>query len=357
LEKRLMPRFFPRQLEEKNSSFSTGMIIALIIGGIAGVTTLLSTVLTYLQRKKKAFVYAQVEFAFFLLFGLLLVSIAAITTALPPSNASCVATVWLMNIGYTFELLPLILKIGAINKLLQAAKKMKRIKLSKNYLYGMVALSCGVVIVFMIIWTALDRPKKEGQFELTDMETIDGDTIVTVEYSCRSDSPAWEIVSVGFQALLLLCGSLLAFTTRKTKNDINETNTVAFLLYSNFVCVLLRSIRILVLLTNPIGVAVFNLSLSVVLSLDVFTAIVIYFFPKFSKVDSNDNRVSSRVSTLEMGWRNRVTRKSSVGSSEFRKPSIKSRLSISVKYLFAGPQSGSGEVPPSPTPAQIVGEA
>jgi len=248
-----------------------------------------------------------------LLFGLLLVSISAITTALPPTNGSCIASVWLINIGYTFEIVPLIAKIAAIHKFHQAAEKLQRIKFSKQSLYSAVALLAGLVILYMIIWTVIDRPKKEGDFKLLETENIDGTTAVSYTHSCRSNSSAWVIISIGTQVVMLLCGSLLAFMTRKTKNDINETSTVTFLIYSNFVFVLLRTI--LVFLEHKIDVTVWNLSLSLILSVDVLAAIGIYFFPKFLKVVDNyrasllrrsKKRSLSIVMLTEMGSTNNI---------------------------------------------------
>jgi len=298
LERRLIPPTFPRKIEERKSSVF--QIVALVFGAIAVVTTILCTIRTYLYRKNLVFVYAQVQFVFLLLFGLLLVSLSAITTALPPTNGSCIASVWLINIGYTFEIVPLIVKIAAINKFRQAAKKMKRIQLSKQYLYGSVALLSGIVIMCMIIWTVFDRPKKEGDFTLLVETVIMDRSTSTVSYahSCRSHSRVWVIISIGVQVVMLLCGSLLSFMTRKTKNDINETSTVAVLIYSNFVFVLLRAI--LVSLKDNIDVTVWNVSLSLILSVDVLAAIGIYFFPKFLRVDDN-NRASFRMPQTSRG--------------------------------------------------------
>lgn len=292
LERRLIPPTFPRKIEERKSSVF--QIVALVFGAIAVVTTILFMIRTYLHRKNLVFVYAQVQFVFLLLFGLLLVSLSAITTALPPTNGSCIASVWLINIGYTFEIVPLIVKIAAINKFRQAAKRMKRIKLSKQYLYGAVALLAGIDILYVIIWTCLDRPEKGDVFTLlAETVTMDGSTTVSYAHDCRSESSLWIFGSIGVQVVLLLCGSLLSFMTRKTKHDINETSTLAFLMYSNFVFTLLRAI--LVFLRNDIDVTTLNLSLSLLLSADVLASIGIYFFPKFLTVDDN-HRASHRAS-------------------------------------------------------------
>jgi len=298
LERRLIPPTFPRKIEERRSSVL--QIVALIFGAIAVVATILFTIRTYLYRNNLVFIYAQVRFVFLLLFGLLLVSLSAITTALPPTNGSCIASVWLINIGYTFEIVPLIVKIAAINKFRQAAKRMKRIRLSKQYLYGVVAVLVGLVILYMIIWTVIDRPKKEVNFTLLETVTSDGSTTVSYTHTCQSNSSAWVIISIGLQVVLLLCGSLLSFMTRKTKNDINETGTVAFLIYSNFVFMLLRAILVLLEHNTDVDVTVLILSLSLILSMDVLASIGIYFFPKFLKVDDN-HRASLRMSTIPTG--------------------------------------------------------
>ena len=193
---------------------SSAPTFALVLGILSVAATLVSTILTYVQRKRRVFIYAQIEFVFILLFGLLLVSLSAITAALLPSNANCVATVWLVNIGYSFELVPLVVKIAAINKLMQAAKKMRRITLNKQHLFRAVGVLTGIVIVYMIVWTVMDPPVRERDYQLTDTLTADGSTIVTSGCYCRSTRGVWAFVSVGFQALLLLCASVLAFTTR-----------------------------------------------------------------------------------------------------------------------------------------------
>merc|ERR1712003_544870 len=127
----------------------------------------------------------------------------------------------------------------------------RRITLNKQHLFRAVGVLTGIVIVYMIVWTVVDPPVKEQDYQLTDTVTDDESTIVTVGYYCRSTRGLWSFVSVGFQALLLLCASVLAFTTRKMKNDVNETTTVALLIYWNFICVLLRTI--LIFLQNQIG--------------------------------------------------------------------------------------------------------
>ena len=66
------------------------------------------------HRKKRSVRYAQVNFLYFLLAGLFLLAVSAVLMNIPKSDASCMAVNWLVLQGYTFELVPLILKVAAV---------------------------------------------------------------------------------------------------------------------------------------------------------------------------------------------------------------------------------------------------
>ena len=292
-----MPRSYPRHVQEKEESIIS--TVAAALGGVGAAATLLTVIITYNQRKRPVFVFAQVEFVFLLLFGLLLVSTGAVLTALPPTNLRCVFTAWLVNIGYSFELVPLVVKIFAINSLMQAAKRMKRIQLGRKLLFGAVAVLTGLVVVYMIFWTVFDPPVRRGNFQLTEVQDDSGSTVVSVAYYCQSKSEYWTLVSVGAQGLLLLCASVLSFMTRRMqRKDVNETNTISFLIYWNFVCVLLRGI--LLLLGDTIDVGRLNRSMSMILTADTIATILIYFLPKFMSKDEPNG--SDYLTTAEV-WR------------------------------------------------------
>eukprot|EP00522_Entomoneis_paludosa_P015756 CAMPEP_0172451532 /NCGR_PEP_ID=MMETSP1065-20121228/9543_1 /TAXON_ID=265537 /ORGANISM="Amphiprora paludosa, Strain CCMP125" /LENGTH=993 /DNA_ID=CAMNT_0013203495 /DNA_START=474 /DNA_END=3455 /DNA_ORIENTATION=- len=280
---RFIPRSYPRVIETKGETALNQIAIA--FGCLAVVMTFLAMVVTYRQRQRRVFQYAQVEFVFLLLLGMMLVSTGAVVSAIhPPSSGRCVASVWLVNVGYSFELVPLVVKIAAINRLMNAARNLKRIKLSRRFLFGVVALLTAVVALYMALWTALDAPHKAAEYTLTDRQSIGGETIVTQVFFCESGSDIWMLISVGSQGFLLLCASILAFLTRKVPKDINEANTISFLIYWNFVCVLLRTI--LLMLTDSIGASKVNQTSSLIMSADSIATVVIYFIPKFLSQDA-----------------------------------------------------------------------
>ena len=59
-----------------------------------------------------------------------------------------------MQVGYTLELVPLMVKIAALNRLMAAAAQMRRVTLKRRNLFLAVAVILGLVIVFLILWNS-----------------------------------------------------------------------------------------------------------------------------------------------------------------------------------------------------------
>lgn len=87
------------------------------------VFSIVFVTLTYLiVRHKKdipSIQFAQLDFLSVLLAGAFLVSIGSLLLSLPAADASCLASVWFVYIGCTLMLVPLIIKVAAINHLQQ----------------------------------------------------------------------------------------------------------------------------------------------------------------------------------------------------------------------------------------------
>lgn len=99
--------------------------------------------------------------------------------------------------------------MAAIASLISASSKFRRVRLDKTKLFTAVFVVGAIVVIFLVVWTILDPSEKTSEFNLTEDKTEEGDTIVLRTYYCSSESDAWLFVSVGWQALLLFCGTIL----------------------------------------------------------------------------------------------------------------------------------------------------
>ena len=287
-----VPRSYPRTISDESSSSVNGgsapiVYVATILGGITTVVVIITWMMVYRRREVHSIRMAQTEFLYLLLAGSLLIGFGAIIVGLPPSTASCATAIWFINLGYTLELVPLIVKVAAVNRLMGAARQFRRIVLTRKTLFGAVFGISAMVSIFLLVWTIVDPPNKNREYSLTnDVVTDDmghSRTVVDVVYFCSSDSLVWDYIAVGWNGILLLCATVLAVQTRTVQKDFNESQTLAFLIYSHFLFVALRLIVLLLSSGNSSTVNEATLSglRSLIFSVDTMATIFIYFLPKF----------------------------------------------------------------------------
>jgi hypothetical protein len=277
----LVPRTYPRVLQIQDGQ--NGLrYTAITVGCVAAISVLLSSVTVFLKRKTKVMVFSQVDFLSLVLFGLFAVSIGALVMTTTPSDASCVAIIWLINLGYTLMLVPLIVKVAAIHRLLTSGTSMRRTKIERHVLHRTVFIISFLVAVALIIWTCVDPPKRNEEYMLTDTVTKEGATVVTVNFYCSTESDAWKIAGLVWESLLLITASVLAFQTRNLVKEFNESRSLATMIYSHFVFVVAR-IFIFFLLPGVVSEHTLTMCLSLIFSVDTMAAIFIYFVPKFMK--------------------------------------------------------------------------
>jgi hypothetical protein len=212
--------------------------------------------------------------------GSFLIVVGATIQGLPASNGSCVAMTWLVNLGYTLEMGPLIVKVAAINRMMSAARSMRRIVIKRTSLFGAVIFLCFVMIVYLTVWTIVDIPRKEDEYELTERQNQNGDTVVEVSYFCASQSQGWQYGAVGWNVLLLLCATVIAYQTRNVHKKWNESRPLATMIYSHFVFVVLRMIT--VGLDAQLPPTSLQKVQSLLFSIDTVTGLAIYFIPKLA---------------------------------------------------------------------------
>lgn len=164
-------------------------------------------------------------------------------------------------------MVPLLVKIAAVNRLAQAALQMRRVKLDRRSLLGMALGLCSVVIAYLCIWTAMDSPDRKNDYELTGNKNEYGEYVVLVSHYCASESSYWVYSTLAGHGVLLIGGSVLAFQTRRLPGDINESRVLAILVYTQFLFLLLRTV--VTLLHDAIPVTDISRCQAIIFSIDV----------------------------------------------------------------------------------------
>ena len=279
-----IPSKYPRTVQEEEHSILG--YATLSVGAIGVIIVLYTSWAVYTHTNKPAIQFAQVDFLAMLLVGSFLVCIGSMLQSLPAGNATCVATIWFINLGYTIELVPLILKVGAVNKIMQASQNLRRVSVRKEVLYRVVGVICIPVTAGLAVWSAMDPPSRGTEYSLTNTLRQrgpiiwgDGDYVVSKTYYCHDgDSNAWQYGYLAWNAILLVCASVLAFQSRNIVVHFNESRTLAFLIYSHFVFVVLRICTFL--FSDQVDGSVLDHLRSVLYATDQMAACLIYFLPK-----------------------------------------------------------------------------
>eukprot|EP00581_Thalassiosira_minuscula_P002234 CAMPEP_0183744416 /NCGR_PEP_ID=MMETSP0737-20130205/65719_1 /TAXON_ID=385413 /ORGANISM="Thalassiosira miniscula, Strain CCMP1093" /LENGTH=852 /DNA_ID=CAMNT_0025980057 /DNA_START=73 /DNA_END=2631 /DNA_ORIENTATION=- len=293
LKSKMVPPTYPRNLQVQ--TFYDGpqaalVYVALVLGGTALLAVLTCFGLTWVWKKRKVIVYAQPEFLSLILTGLSMVAISAILHATPPSTGSCIVRTWMTFLGFSMELVPLIVKANAINYLFKQGANRNRVRIEKSMLYKIVAAVIACVIVYLIVWTVVDPSTKQSELSLLD------DTQVQASHYCASSSRYWRIISQVFLIVLLLIATVMATQGRNVDAGFNESKEMAAMIYSHFVFMLLRVLFFLFgaeVVKNDWGTVIAGMT-SIFLSLDTIICLGKYFFPKFRVAKGQTNPVPGR---------------------------------------------------------------
>ena len=110
-----------------------------------------------------------------------------------------------------------------MNRLMQAARKFRRVILKQEKLFGAVVAIEVLVFLYLIIWSVIDAPSRQTHFELTDTQTEEGEYVAQFSDYCASDSDGWMIGAVAWNFLLIVCATMFAFITRTFESHFRET--------------------------------------------------------------------------------------------------------------------------------------
>lgn len=108
-----IPRTYPRKVVQEPYNHGNEVLygFAVGVGCVVSVIVIATSVLAFIWRSRPLLVFCQVNFLFLLLIGLLLVAMGSVLVALEPQDSTCVLQNWCILLGYTLELVPLIVKV------------------------------------------------------------------------------------------------------------------------------------------------------------------------------------------------------------------------------------------------------
>ncbi|KAJ3279273.1 hypothetical protein HK104_001593 [Borealophlyctis nickersoniae] len=244
------------------------------------VVSLATAMFIAVYGEQRVIVSASRRLLYMIIFGSVL-SYLSIVTMFTQTNAGCLATAWLTNMGFSFMIGGLIFKTWRIASIFNSQGNRKAMKDAD--LLKRLAAFITLYLIYHIAWSIHDRPK----LYLFNHQIIDAQ--VTQAYKCTAGP--WSTGMLIIELVCLIVGVYVTVKVRNVPSAFNESRYIALALYNwLFIGVILQ---VILMVTNPSPDAAFVIqALSVILTAG--GAILLLFVPKAVLVISGKgNNVSS----------------------------------------------------------------
>jgi len=131
---------------------------------------------------------------------------------------------------------------------------------------------------------------------MSESKNEKGETMVfSNPYFTPNSRQSWSYAFVVFRFAMLVIATMQTFQTRSIRQEINETQTLATMIYSHFMFVCIRLVAMV--LDAKLSHATKIRVRSIIYSLDCVATILIYFVPKFvaARREDSDSISGSRI--------------------------------------------------------------
>jgi len=279
-----MPPGYPRTIQYRSNYNAWYMRLAQAFGCIVAATAVVAFLLCSKYSNTKVILFARPDFMKLISVGFCMTAFGGGTLhAMAPTSASCTGFVWVLVLGFTIEMIPVIVKTAAINKLIRSARRQQRVNISRSLLLARVAAVVTAVIALLITWTVLSGP------DISETRRVDPDdpNVIVWDSMCDSDMGFWRNIAFAYHFLLLMAAALLAYQSRDTMKQLNESRSIAWMIYSHFMFLILQMVFAVFYYTESFPASTIAFVTSLNYSFDTLVAMAIYIFPKLAEAMKN----------------------------------------------------------------------
>lgn len=275
-----LPYGYPRKFA--NDSSTTLHVSAMIFAIVAILVISFITYIVHQWRERLMLTLWNVDILIWVLIGAYTALIGSTAVAFRISNVTCMISSWTSILGIAIQLVPIIIKIGTVNKLVREARMMRPFELNPKVLDLYFLGSVLAIVLYLVIATVIDPAKARISATI-----VEGDLFTLTEGQyCAHSHKIWHTIDHAICGILILIASLLVFQSRDCFEEFNEGQGLSLMVYSFFVIQLLKIIVLDVTLSYFDG-SEYSYIESLLDSVGTMIAMCFYFGQKFMKVLSH----------------------------------------------------------------------
>lgn len=266
------------------------LAFGLSLCGLVIVTSIFWMIWTLRYRDKVVVKASQPIFLFQICVGTLIITSAIIPMSMqePISkrglDIACMATPWLISMGFVTTFSALFTKTWRLNKLFRNSRNMRRVVIRPRHVILPLIVLMIINFVVMLAWT-IDAPQIWQRNNVANYDTF-GRSIETVgrcEPSNKRRSTVYLIILVAIDLSVLVFSNYQAYLARILPTEFSESSHIAIAMASMLeICILGIP---LVLLTSPDPSIDFVIR-SLLASVTSLSILMPLFLPKFLRQNS-----------------------------------------------------------------------
>lgn len=215
----------PLSISDEASQGSNAFYAICFIGSVGFFICFSLFVLGIGYRKENAMIKSDWRFSCAFIFFCSLSNLSTLSFLGSTTNSSCMLRMWLQNVIVISSMSPLLIKIWRMHKILSAAHRFKKTRIThfKAFLYSLAIPF--VEIIMLIIVSFVDPP---AAIYRVDVEVL---YIQTIKCEHRSSSTYYIVQSIVY-GVIIAAGCALIIRTRKDNDEYGEAKQLAFALYN-----------------------------------------------------------------------------------------------------------------------------
>jgi hypothetical protein len=258
----------PADSAEDNILPGSGMYTTVIVIVALGVLTNLVVLVIMLAGKSKN-IWKAAQPVFLAAFGASSIFVNMSTLVFLGENTAttCLTRPWVFNIAFTSLFAILFIKVHRVNALFNN-KKMKKVRMGPMVLMTRVATIVIVEVCIQLLWTLIDPNSATIQLGTGPQ----GEWVETVV--CGSETAVFAIAAIGFKALLIVWGCVLAWKTRNVHGAFAESKQIMMVMYQ--IAFLSLIVLLLYYFLNVTNAAKVLIQAIVVLCVTLLSAILLF---------------------------------------------------------------------------------
>ena len=299
------------------------------------VMAIVSMIWVFVYRKHKILLASQPQFLYLIGIGSIMQTSAIFPVSFDEStgwnetqlNRACMASPWLLALGYIIVYSSLFTKLWRVNKVLQFTRR----KIKIRHVAWPMALLVLAALIILCLWTIID-PLRHSREEIND---ITGESIAR----CEGD---YTFAFVGPLVVIMLIPTVLTGIMAYRTKDVDDSYTESWWIFVMIVVqveVTLVSVPLIILLNNE-STDGSHLGFIFILSAFPMTTLALIFFPKMV-AHRNAVRGVDACSHIKRGERGKG-RISGLDDPQATPVASKRNDTLSVVQIGSGPPVTSG---------------